>query len=98
MADTYWSPPADAPAVIGVSQTRGQSALTFEDLREQVRLADELIVVPAVPRTLSGKKLELPIKRILQGMPPDRAVSRGALADPAAIDPYVEIAATRSLS
>jgi acetoacetyl-CoA synthetase len=47
---------------------------------------DRLEVVPAVPRTLSGKKLEVPIKRILTGTPVDTAVSRDSLADPTAID------------
>ena len=38
--------------------------------------------VAAVPRTLSGKKLEVPVKRILHGMPPDAAAAKDALADP----------------
>jgi acetoacetyl-CoA synthetase len=47
---------------------------------------DRLEVVPAVPRTLSGKKLEVPVKRILTGTPVDTAVARGSLADPSAIE------------
>ena len=47
---------------------------------------DRIEAVPAVPRTLSGKKLEVPVKRILQGLPPDEAASRGSLADPTALD------------
>jgi acetoacetyl-CoA synthetase len=47
---------------------------------------DEIRAVPAVPRTLSGKKLEVPAKRILGGTPPDQAASRGSLADPEALD------------
>ena len=45
--------------------------------------------VAEIPRTLSGKKLELPVKRILQGTPPDQAVARGAMADPTALDAFV---------
>jgi acetoacetyl-CoA synthetase len=45
-----------------------------------------------VPRTLSGKVLELPVKRILLGAAPDTAVSRDALATPAALDPFEEMA------
>ena len=41
------------------------------------------MAVPAVPRTLNGKKCEVPVKRILGGMAVDAAVSRDALADPA---------------
>ena len=50
---------------------------------------DRIEVVPAVPRTLSGKKLEVPVKRILEGADPTVAASAGALADPAALDWFV---------
>ena len=47
---------------------------------------DSIEAIPAVPRTLSGKKLEVPVKRILAGEPPERAAARESLADPAALD------------
>jgi acetoacetyl-CoA synthetase len=56
---------------------------------------DRVEVVPAIPRTLSGKKVEVPVKRILEGIPIDLAVSRGSLADPAALDPFEALAARR---
>jgi acetoacetyl-CoA synthetase len=49
-------------------------------------LPDRIEVVPVVPRTLSGKKLEVPVKRILEGVPPEQAASAGSLADPTALD------------
>jgi acetoacetyl-CoA synthetase len=48
----------------------------------------EVRQVAAVPRTLSGKVLEIPVKRILMGTPPDKAAARDALADPAALDAF----------
>jgi len=51
--------------------------------------------VAEVPRTLSGKVLEVPVKRILMGTPPDKAASRDSLANPAALDPFVELAGRR---
>jgi acetoacetyl-CoA synthetase len=45
--------------------------------------------VPGVPRTLSGKKLEVPVKRILTGTAPDVAASRGSLANPEVLDAYL---------
>jgi acetoacetyl-CoA synthetase len=45
-----------------------------------------------VPRTLSGKVLELPVKRILMGTPPERAASRDSLANPGALDFFVGFA------
>ncbi len=55
---------------------------------------DEIRAVPAVPRTLSGKVLEVPVKRILSGEPTERAVSRDSLVDPDALRPFEELAAT----
>jgi acetoacetyl-CoA synthetase len=51
--------------------------------------------ISEVPRTLSGKVLEVPVKRILQGTPPDKAASRDSLANPAALDTFVELASQR---
>ena len=56
---------------------------------------DELHHVAAIPTTLSGKKLELPVKKILLGADPDRVASRGSLHDPAALDAIVDLAGER---
>ncbi|HET6745551.1 MAG TPA: acetoacetate--CoA ligase [Candidatus Limnocylindria bacterium] len=53
---------------------------------------DRIVAVPAVPRTLSGKKLEVPIKRILNGTPPEVAASRGSLVNPDSLDAFVALA------
>jgi acetoacetyl-CoA synthetase len=45
-----------------------------------------------VPRTLNGKKCEVPVKRILGGMDVDAAVSRDALADPDGFDEFLRVA------
>lgn len=50
---------------------------------------DRLVVVPAVPRNLTGKKLEIPVKRVLQGAKPDDVASRDALAVPGSLDVFV---------
>jgi acetoacetyl-CoA synthetase len=55
---------------------------------------DRIVAVPGVPRTLSNKKLEVPIKRILTGTPPEVAASRGSLANPESLDAFVELALT----
>ena len=51
---------------------------------------DEISQVPDVPRTLSGKLLEVPVKRILMGEPVERATSKDSLANPGALDAFVE--------
>jgi acetoacetyl-CoA synthetase len=53
---------------------------------------DEIYRIEEVPRTLSGKALEVPVKRILTGTPPEQAASRDSLANPAALDYFVELA------
>ena len=53
---------------------------------------DQLRQVPVVPRTLNGKKLEIPVKRILLGQDAARVASKDTLADPKALEPYVAIA------
>jgi acetoacetyl-CoA synthetase len=57
---------------------------------------DTIEAVPAIPKTLTMKKLELPVKRILLGDPPEKVASRDALADPSALDAFVEYASTRA--
>jgi acetoacetyl-CoA synthetase len=74
-----------------------------EELRRRVAAAlrtelsprhvpDEIHAIAEVPRTLSGKKLEVPVKRVLTGTPLDKAVSEGALANPKAIHEVVALA------
>jgi acetoacetyl-CoA synthetase len=53
---------------------------------------DEVREVDEVPRTLSGKVLEVPVKRIMMGTPADQAVSRESLANPAALDYFIDLA------
>ena len=59
---------------------------------------DAIAAVPAVPRNRTGKKLELPVKKILLGARPEDVASRDVLADPTSLDPYVAEAATRGAS
>ncbi len=53
---------------------------------------DQVILIDEVPRTLSGKVLEVPVKRILMGEPPDAVASRDALASPQSLDVFVALA------
>jgi len=56
---------------------------------------DSVVAVPAIPRTLTGKKLELPVKRILTGAAVSDVASRDALVDPDSIQPFADYAQTR---
>ncbi|HKS98766.1 MAG TPA: acetoacetate--CoA ligase [Rugosimonospora sp.] len=57
---------------------------------------DEIYQVRAVPRTLSAKKLEVPVKKILTGTPADRAAATGALANPESLAAFEELARKRA--
>jgi acetoacetyl-CoA synthetase len=81
-------------------------AMLDEPLRERIRSAlradlsprhvpDVIQAVTGIPRTLSGKKLEVPVKRILLGASAETAASTDSLADPKALDPFVALAAER---
>ncbi len=68
-------------------------------IRRQVRehcsprhVPDEIMQIAEVPRTLSGKKLEVPVKKILMGAEPEGAASRDSLANPAALDVFAGMA------
>jgi acetoacetyl-CoA synthetase len=74
-----------------------------DGLRDRIRRAvraelsprhvpDRIDAIAEVPRTLSGKKLEVPVKRVLTGVPLEQAVSEGALANPDAIHQVVALA------
>lgn len=81
-----------------------QGHVLDDDLRERIRAAlrrdasprhvpDEMVAVGAIPHTRTGKKLEVPVKRVLQGADPEAALSLGAVDDPTLIEQFVRFAA-----
>jgi len=56
---------------------------------------DKVYQVPAIPYTISGKRMEVPVRRILAGYPLAKAANRDAMADPAALDFFIEYARTQ---
>lgn len=79
--------------------------LEVDQLRQAVRdaiksrlsprhLPDDIVVVPDIPKTLNGKKLEVPVRRILQGVQLEAAVSLDAMANPECLDVFVAYAKT----
>jgi acetoacetyl-CoA synthetase len=75
---------------------RSRIARTLRSALSPRHVPDTIEVVPAIPRTLTGKKLELPVKRILQGAARDDVVRRDALSNPASIDAFVDYAGSRA--
>jgi acetoacetyl-CoA synthetase len=83
-----------AGAVLDDGLRRSISGALRADLSPR-HVPDSITAVPAIPRTLSGKKLEVPVKRILLGSAADVAASKDALADPGALAPFEALAASR---
>jgi acetoacetyl-CoA synthetase len=57
---------------------------------------NDIYQVSAIPRTLSGKKMELPVKKLLLGAEPDSVLKRDAMANADCVDWFVALAAQRS--
>jgi acetoacetyl-CoA synthetase len=67
-------------------------------LRESLsprHVPDKVVVVQAIPRTLSGKKLEVPVKRLLAGADPDQVLTLASVANPESLDPIIALAQER---
>jgi acetoacetyl-CoA synthetase len=97
---------ADDPGTLVLFVVLAEGVSLDDEVRTRIRsglrtglsprhVPDEVHQVAAIPTTLSGKKLELPVKKILQGGASGEVASRGALKDPAALDAISEIAAQR---
>ena len=59
-------------------------------------MPDEIIAVPGVPHTRTGKRLEVPLKRLFQGVDPAKALNIGAVDDAAAVEHYIRLARERT--
>jgi acetoacetyl-CoA synthetase len=86
---------APAPGAVLDDALRTRIGSTLRAELSPRHVPDAIVAVPAIPRTLSGKKLEVPVKRILLGMDPGTTASVDALADPGSLAPFVALAASR---
>ncbi len=58
-------------------------------------IPDEILEVPAIPHTRTGKKLEVPVKRLIQGAPAEQVVNRAAVDAPELVEYYARLGAER---
>jgi acetoacetyl-CoA synthetase len=84
-----------APDVVVDDALHARIAATLRSELSPRHVPDAIVTVPGIPRTLTGKKLESPVKRILQGSRPEDVASRDALAQPEALDAFAAYAAQR---
>jgi acetoacetyl-CoA synthetase len=59
-------------------------------------IPDKIYAVPEIPYTLTGKKMEIPVRRILMGAAPEKAANRAGMAKPEALDAFIEYARTQT--
>lgn len=85
---------APAPGVALDERLRGELRRRLREALSPRHVPDEIVAVAEVPRTLNGKRVEVPVRRILRGEPPDRVVSPEALSSPASLEPFVALART----
>ena len=81
-----------APGVTLDDELKGRIRTQLRTNLTPHHVPDEIVVISEVPRTLSGKKLEVPIKKLFLGTPLEKAVSVGALANPQALQFFEEFA------
>ncbi|MET7395128.1 acetoacetate--CoA ligase [Dactylosporangium sp. NPDC005572] len=93
----YWM-----PLFVQLAQGQELTCELVDEIRTAIRttasprhVPDEVIAVPGVPHTRTGKRLEVPLKRLFQGVDPVKAVNRGTVDDVAVLEHYVELARAR---
>jgi acetoacetyl-CoA synthetase len=82
-----------ADDVVLDDELRGSIGRSLRAQLSPRHVPDLIRAVPAIPRTLTGKKLEAPVKRILRGESVDTVASKDSLLDPSALDTFAAIAA-----
>jgi acetoacetyl-CoA synthetase len=58
---------------------------------------DQIVFVPEIPRTINGKKMEVPVKKLLMGTPLDQALNLDTMANPKSIEPFLALANVRDV-
>ena len=75
----------------GRRSTRAVSRRGYGPISRPVTSPTTVVEIASVPRTLTGKRLEVPVKRILRGAQPDDVASRDALTDPTSLDVFASM-------
>lgn len=93
----YWMP-LFVEMKRGAELTAELVAAIKDTIREGVsprHVPDEILAVPGVPHTKTGKRLEVPLKRLFQGFEPSKALNLGSVDDPARVEYFIALAQRR---
>jgi acetoacetyl-CoA synthetase len=93
----YWMPlfVQLAPGESLTDELQAQLKAAIRSQASPRHVPDEIIAVPGVPHTRTGKRLEVPLKRLFQGVDPERALNVGTVDDAAAVEHYIALAKER---
>ncbi|MCC0078988.1 MAG: acetoacetate--CoA ligase [Rhodobacter sp.] len=83
------------PGAVLDDAARAEIVRRLRTERSPRHVPDEIVAVPEIPTTLTGKKMEVPVRKLLLGQPADRVASRDAMKNPDALDWFVRFAAAR---
>src|SRR5919202_119263 len=94
----YWMPlfVQLAPGAELTDELRDEIGTAIRRQASPRHVPDEVLAVPGVPHTRTGKRLEVPLKRLFQGVDPARAVNPGPADQPALVEHYVQLARERA--
>ena len=94
---SYWMPLflVLSDGVVLDDELRGRIVEALRRDASPRHVPEEIVAVDAIPHTRTGKKLEVPVKRVLQGADPAAVLSLGAVDDPALIEVFVRMGAER---
>jgi acetoacetyl-CoA synthetase len=74
------------------AELEGRVRSAIRDQLSPRHVPDRIVAIAGVPRTLSGKKLEVPVRRLLLGEDPERVINRDAMANPETLEPILAAA------
>jgi acetoacetyl-CoA synthetase len=90
------------PLFVKLADGHGLDRHLEDKIRDRLRreytprhVPDRIVQVPEIPATLTGKKMEVPVRKILLGAPADEAANRNAMANPGSLDFFADYAATQ---
>jgi len=95
--------PGNLILFVTMAQGKSLDAALVEKIRKKIRtdlsprhVPDEIIQAPSIPMTLNGKKLEVPVKRIMLGGDPEKVLNKDSLSDPSSVMFYFTLAKERA--
>jgi acetoacetyl-CoA synthetase len=99
----YLGRPSYMPLFVVLREGVMLDAALMQQMRDAIRIAlsarhvpDAIFAVPGVPRTLTGKKMELPVKKLLLGMAIEKIGNRDAMSNPESLGYFVAFASQRT--